>query len=54
MIKQSIRLVGCIIALFALILVFKHSHLVLSSLTEPVPESGITAFRGWSLLSAVN
>lgn len=25
-----------------------------SSLTEPVPESGITAFRGWSLLSAVN
>lgn len=28
--------------------------LVLSSLTEPVPESGITAFRGWSLLSAVN
>lgn len=28
MIKQSIRLVGCIIALFALILVFKHSHLM--------------------------
>ncbi|MFR3484235.1 MAG: hypothetical protein ACLTXL_12505 [Clostridia bacterium] len=27
-IKQSIRLVGCIIALFALILVFKHSHLM--------------------------
>lgn len=28
MIKQSIKLVGCIIALFALILVFKHSHLM--------------------------
>ena len=28
MIKQSIRLVGGIIALFALILVFKHSHLM--------------------------
>ena len=28
MIKQSIRLVVCIIALFALILVFKHSHLM--------------------------
>ena len=114
MIKQSIRLVGGIIALFALILVFKHSHLMqeekplntterfniavlsttiskerlvneLNALVdqygavlvkvvpnqdnydsqkdiiwfgslqpEPVPESGITAFRGWSLLSAVN
>ncbi len=28
MIKQSIRLVGCILALFALILVFKHSHMM--------------------------
>ena len=28
MIKQSIRLAGCILALFALILCFKHSHMM--------------------------